>query len=63
MKSEECKVSGRRTRHIQLDTSQCEACFKCVEACQKHVIGKVNFFFHKHAVFRHQKNAAAAASV
>ena len=52
MKSEARDVSGRQTRHIQLDSRQCEACWKCVEVCPQRVIGKMNFFFHKHAVFR-----------
>ena len=39
-----------RTKSILLDTGKCEACWKCIETCANDVIGKINFFFHKHAV-------------
>ncbi len=28
---------------------ECIACWKCVEACPRGVLGKVNFLWHKHA--------------
>ncbi len=40
------------TPYIQLDTSKCTACFKCVEVCSKNVIGKINIIIHKHAIIR-----------
>lgn len=45
-------INGRQTPHVQLNSHLCEACWDCVDACTKGVIGKVNVFFHKHAVFR-----------
>ena len=41
-----------QTEHIALDPHRCEACWACVEACPKGVLGKVNILFHKHAVVR-----------
>ncbi|MGV7928736.1 MAG: ferredoxin family protein [Spirochaetota bacterium] len=40
----------KSTRFIRLDARACEACWKCVEACPRAVIGKIDFFFHRHAV-------------
>ncbi|MBR6431887.1 MAG: 4Fe-4S binding protein [Muribaculaceae bacterium] len=39
----------KKTAHIQLDPHRCQACWKCVNACPKQVLGKVDFPFHKHA--------------
>lgn len=38
-----------QTRHIKIDNHRCKACWDCVNACPKDVIGKVNLFFHKHS--------------
>lgn len=38
-----------KAKFVKLDTKKCEACWKCFESCSKEVIGKVDFFFHKHA--------------
>ena len=38
------------TPYIALKVRHCTACWKCVEACPQKVIGKVSFFFHKHAI-------------
>ena len=40
---------GARTVYIQLDTSKCKACWKCLRGCKNQVIGKVEFLRHKHA--------------
>ena len=48
----EKKRPGRETDYIQLNTSKCTACFKCIEACSKNVIGKINILIHKHAIIR-----------
>ena len=37
------------TKFIQLDTRACEACWKCVEVCHKHALGKVDILGHRHA--------------
>jgi len=34
---------------IQLNTHNCEACWKCLDVCPKQVFGRINIFFHKHA--------------
>lgn len=38
-----------RTAYIFLNTRKCQACWKCMEVCSNHVIGRINFPFHKHA--------------
>jgi len=44
------------TPYIRLDTSRCRACWKCVEVCPRHVLGKISVFRHQHA---HVDHAAA----
>ncbi|HTY00547.1 MAG TPA: ferredoxin family protein [Bacteroidota bacterium] len=39
------------TRYVQLDTRQCEACWRCVEACHRNVITKLSILGHRHALF------------
>ncbi len=41
--------SHLRTEFIELNTSRCQACWKCVESCPRHVIGKAILFRHRHA--------------
>ncbi len=52
VRSIEKKRNRHETAYIHLDTSKCIACFKCVEACSKNVIGKINILIHKHAIIR-----------
>jgi ferredoxin len=42
--------SGTSTPFVVLDRSLCEACWCCMAACPEAVLGKVQFFRHKHAV-------------
>jgi ferredoxin len=37
------------TMYIELNTSKCQACWKCVESCPNHVLGKAILFHHRHA--------------
>lgn len=37
------------TAYIAINTKLCKACWKCVDACPKGVMGKMDFFFHRHA--------------
>jgi uncharacterized Fe-S center protein len=37
------------TRYILLNTSRCKACWECVDVCPQHVLGKIDFHFHRHA--------------
>lgn len=37
-----------RTDYISINTSLCQACWKCLERCKQNVFGKVNLPFHKH---------------
>ena len=40
----------KRTSSIQLNTGNCKACSKCIEACPNQVIGKIDLPWHKHAI-------------
>lgn len=40
----------QETEHIILNVKLCQACWKCVDSCPKHVLGKVNLPFHKHVL-------------
>ena len=37
------------TPYIILNTNCCKACWACVDVCPQHVLGKVDFLFHRHA--------------
>ena len=39
----------QKTAHIQLDPHRCQACWECVNACPKQVLGKVDLPLHKHS--------------
>ncbi len=56
MKTHRHRSNHISTEYIKLIRHNCQACWKCLEACPNHVLGKVVFFSHKHA---HVDNAAA----
>jgi uncharacterized Fe-S center protein len=37
------------TPFVALDTSKCQACWRCVDTCARQVLGKVSVLWHKHA--------------
>lgn len=39
----------QQTAYITLEPHRCQACWECVDACPKEVLGKVDLHFHKHA--------------
>ena len=39
----------QETLFIELEPKKCQACWACIEACPKQVIGKIDFSIHKHA--------------
>ena len=45
-----------KTDFIELTTSNCKACWKCIESCPEKVIGKVSFLAHKHVILKNPKN-------
>jgi ferredoxin len=45
-----------RTAHVWTNIRNCVACWKCIDACPKQVIGKVGFLWHKHIVLKNPEN-------
>jgi NAD-dependent dihydropyrimidine dehydrogenase PreA subunit len=41
-----------KTKHIELNSRKCVACYKCIEVCLKKVISKIDLVVHKHAIFK-----------
>lgn len=39
-------------RYVWINPRKCEGCWKCIDTCKKHVIGKVGFLWHKHIVIQ-----------
>ncbi|MBN2500989.1 MAG: ferredoxin family protein [Anaerolineales bacterium] len=52
------KFGGKSTKHIRLDTSNCEACWECIDECKYGVLGKVDFWFHKHVIVEHPEKCS-----
>lgn len=46
------KLSKIHTKYVWANHRKCEACWKCIDACPKQVIGKVVFLWHKHIVIK-----------
>ena len=44
---------------VQINTKNCTACWKCLEACKNNVIGRINLPWHKHAKIIHADNCTA----
>lgn len=50
-----------RTKYVQLDTTKCEACWKCMEVCPNNVIERVNLPWHKHALIIKSDNCTGCS--
>ena len=50
------RVNKVYTGYVWANTHNCKACWECVNACPKQVIGKVSFLWHKHIVFKNSEN-------
>jgi 2-oxoglutarate ferredoxin oxidoreductase subunit delta len=50
------KLKKVHTGHVWANTRNCKACWACINACSKQVIGKVSFLWHKHMVFENSEN-------
>jgi NAD-dependent dihydropyrimidine dehydrogenase PreA subunit len=37
-----------KTKYIEINTHLCQACWRCIEVCPHHVLGKVELFGHRH---------------
>ena len=48
MKANTKRSHGKRTDYIILDTHKCDACWECIDECKRGVLGKVDFWFHRH---------------
>lgn len=55
------KLSRSSIAHIKINPRTCVACWKCVDACPKQVIGKVEFLWHKHIVLKNPKDCSGCA--
>ena len=40
------------TPFVTLDRSRCTACWECIAVCPESVLGKIDVWFHRHAVVR-----------
>jgi 2-oxoglutarate ferredoxin oxidoreductase subunit delta len=49
-------IHQRTTEFIRVDNRSCDACWDCIEACPKQVLGKIDVIWHRHVIIR---NAAA----
>ncbi len=38
------------TKFIKFNPRGCKGCWLCIDQCPVHVIGKVRFLFHRHAI-------------
>lgn len=38
------------TPFILLNKQKCKACWDCLEACPSEVLGRIAYWFHKHAI-------------
>lgn len=36
------------TAYMAVNTGLCKACWKCIDACPRNVLGKIDFIFHRH---------------
>jgi len=50
------KLKKIHTKYVWANHQQCKACWKCVDACPKQVIGKVGILWHKHIVLKNSDN-------
>lgn len=48
-------MSRSATKYVKINSRNCVACWKCIPACPKQVIGKIDLWFHKHVVFKHSE--------
>ena len=44
------------TKYVWANHQRCKACWECVDACPKQVIGKVGILWHKHIVLKDSDN-------
>ncbi|MFZ5912156.1 MAG: 4Fe-4S dicluster domain-containing protein [Chloroflexota bacterium] len=43
---------SRQTKFIRLNARRCQACWDCIEACPKDVLGQLEMGWHRHAVIK-----------
>lgn len=53
MKARALFPNHAKTEYIQVDTHLCRACWACVEACPRQVLGKIDLKFHHHVHVDH----------
>jgi len=50
------RLKKKHTDYVQANIRNCKACWKCINACPKQVIGKISFLWHKHIVIQSSEN-------
>ena len=50
------KLKKVHTGHVWANTRRCKACWVCINACPKQVIGKVGSLWHRHVVFKNSED-------
>ncbi|MDE5945530.1 MAG: 4Fe-4S binding protein [Rikenella sp.] len=46
-------MNHHRKKKPRFSSRRCTACWACVETCPRRAIGKIKFFWHRHAVIRY----------
>lgn len=50
------------TEYMAVNTRLCQACWKCVAVCPGKVLGRVDFFFHKHVRIVNRENCTGCGA-
>jgi uncharacterized Fe-S center protein len=48
MKAKSLRLEHTLNPNVLLETKKCTACWKCIEVCSNHAIGRINLPWHKH---------------
>ncbi|MFV0310335.1 MAG: DUF362 domain-containing protein [Dysgonomonas sp.] len=51
-------MKSKSSKYIELNTSRCIACWKCVDVCATQTIRKAIILWHKHIILRNPDNCS-----